>query len=85
VITLVEQGRTLANVDKMLATKVKTKGVSTQVPKTGNYVRVSQGMYPVMSLLSVRPLCGCRASMGQVTMREAVGSCNQPSSMPPTY
>jgi len=25
----------------MLATKVKTKGVSTQVPKTGNYVRVS--------------------------------------------
>jgi len=27
-----------ANVDKMLATKVKTKGVSTQVPKTGNYV-----------------------------------------------
>jgi len=30
-----------ANVDKMLATKVKTKGVSTQVPKTSNYVRVS--------------------------------------------
>jgi len=30
-----------ANVDKMLATKVKTKGVSTQVPKTGNYVQVS--------------------------------------------
>jgi len=30
-----------ANVDKMLATKVKTKGVSTQVPKTGNYVRIS--------------------------------------------
>jgi len=30
-----------ANVDKMLATKVKTKGVSTRVPKTGNYVRVS--------------------------------------------
>jgi len=30
-----------ANVDKMLVTKVKTKGVSTQVPKTGNYVRVS--------------------------------------------
>jgi len=29
------------NMDKMLATKVKTKGVSTQVPKTGNYVRVS--------------------------------------------
>jgi len=29
------------NVDKMLATKVKTKGVSTWVPKTGNYVRVS--------------------------------------------
>jgi transposase InsO family protein len=27
-----------ANVDKMLATKVKTKGVSTQVPKTGDYV-----------------------------------------------
>jgi len=25
----------------MLATKVKTKGVSTQVPKTGDYVRVS--------------------------------------------
>jgi len=25
----------------MLATKVKTKGVSTQVPKTGNYVQVS--------------------------------------------
>jgi len=25
----------------MLATKVKTKGVSTWVPKTGNYVRVS--------------------------------------------
>jgi len=24
-----------------LATKVKTKGVSTQVPKTGDYVRVS--------------------------------------------
>jgi len=30
-----------ANIDKMLATKVKTKGVSTQVPKTGDYVRVS--------------------------------------------
>jgi len=30
-----------ANVDKMLATKVKTKGVSTQVPKTSDYVRVS--------------------------------------------
>jgi len=30
-----------ANVDKMLATQVKTKGVSKQVPKTGNYVRVS--------------------------------------------
>jgi len=30
-----------ANVDKMLATKVKTKGVSTQVPKTCDYVRVS--------------------------------------------
>jgi len=30
-----------ANVDKMLATKVKTKGVSTLVPKTSNYVRVS--------------------------------------------
>jgi len=30
-----------ANVDKMLATKVKTKGVSTQVPKTSNYVQVS--------------------------------------------
>jgi len=30
-----------ANVDEMLATKVKTKGVSTQVPKTGNYVQVS--------------------------------------------
>jgi len=30
-----------ANVDKMLAAKVKTKGVSTQVPKTSNYVRVS--------------------------------------------
>jgi len=29
------------NVDKMLATKVKTKGISTRVPKTGNYVRVS--------------------------------------------
>jgi len=28
-------------VDKMLATKVKTKGVSTRAPKTGNYVRVS--------------------------------------------
>jgi len=28
-------------VDKMLATKVKTKGVSTWVPKTGDYVRVS--------------------------------------------
>jgi len=25
----------------MLATKVKTKGVSTQVPKTGDYVQVS--------------------------------------------
>jgi len=30
-----------ANVDKMLAPKVKTKGVSTQVPKTSNYVQVS--------------------------------------------
>jgi len=30
-----------ANVDKMLATMVKTKGVSTQVPKTSDYVRVS--------------------------------------------
>jgi len=30
-----------ANVDKMLATKVKTKGVSTQVPKTGNYVQLN--------------------------------------------
>jgi len=30
-----------ANVDKMLATKVKTKGVSVQVPKTGNYVCMS--------------------------------------------
>jgi len=30
-----------ANVDKMLATKVKTKGVSIQVPKTSDYVRVS--------------------------------------------
>jgi len=30
-----------ASVDKILATKVKTKGVSTQVPKTGNYVRKS--------------------------------------------
>jgi len=30
-----------ANVDKMLATKVKTKGVSTQVPKTSNSVQVS--------------------------------------------
>jgi len=30
-----------ANVNKMLATKVKTKGVSTWVPKTGDYVRVS--------------------------------------------
>jgi len=30
-----------ANVDKMLATQVKTKGVSKQIPKTGNYVRVS--------------------------------------------
>jgi len=30
-----------ANVDKMLVTKVKTKGVSTGVPKTSNYVRVS--------------------------------------------
>jgi len=27
-----------ANMDKMLATKVKTKGVSNQVPKTGDYV-----------------------------------------------
>jgi len=30
-----------ANIDKMLATKVKTKGVSTQVPKTGDYMWVS--------------------------------------------
>jgi len=30
-----------ANMDKMLATKVKTKGVSTQVPKTSNNVQVS--------------------------------------------
>jgi len=30
-----------ANMDKMLATKVKTKGVSTWVPKNSNYVRVS--------------------------------------------
>jgi len=30
-----------ANVDKMLATKVKTKGVSTWMPKTRDYVRVS--------------------------------------------
>jgi len=30
-----------ANVDKMLATKVKTKGLCTQVSKTGDYVRVS--------------------------------------------
>jgi len=30
-----------ANVDKMLATKVKTKGVSTEVPKTSDYVQVS--------------------------------------------
>jgi len=30
-----------ANMDKMLATKVKTKGLSTCVPKTGNHVRVS--------------------------------------------
>jgi len=32
-----------ANVDKMLVTQVKTKGVSTWVPKTGHYVRVSPG------------------------------------------
>jgi len=30
-----------ANVDKMLATKVKTKGIITQVPKTGDIVQVS--------------------------------------------
>jgi len=30
-----------ANMGKMLATKVKTKGVSTQVPKTSDNVRVS--------------------------------------------
>jgi hypothetical protein len=30
-----------ANVDKMLTTKVKTKGVSTQVPKTSDYVQLS--------------------------------------------